>query len=356
MMPSFKRARKFYVLLIVLLFLGFGAVITHQAKRAVDKNKEQSSPLFLPADFSFAGEPVPVQSKVVQQRLQSELMEDRFWTQQIPLFWRRSQVWFPILEPILKKAGIPNDFKYLAIVESGLVNARSRSGAEGFWQFMPITAQKYGLEISATIDERRNPELATYAAVRYFKEAYDTLHSWTLVAASFNTGINGLIRKVAEHPDQSYYELDLGHQAGEYIYRTLAIKAIMEHPDKYGVDKKGFPSLEFGGSRKVKIDTVIESISHLALEMDADPRVIRLFNPWWLADPMPASKQKPRYLSIPIRHADEYSFWIGNFGLLFENFAANAVKENSEPEANPGQDPKGDSLRREDEKGVRDPG
>ncbi len=356
MMPRFERARKFYVLLLVLFFLGLGAVITHRAKRAVDKNKEQALPLFLPLDFSFAGEPVPVHSKLVQQRLKSELLDDPFWTQQIPLFWRRSQIWFPILEPILEKAGIPNDFKYLAIVESGLVNARSKSGAVGFWQFMPITAQKYGLEIGASVDERRNPELATHAAVRYFKEAYDTLHSWTLVAASFNTGINGLLRKVAAHPDRSYYEMDLGHQAGEYLYRTLAIKAIMEHPEKYGVDKTTFPSLAFGGSQRVRIDTVVHSISHLARHLHADEQVIRLFNPWWLADPLNATKQKPRYLAIPNRHATDYSFWIGNFGLLFENFAADAVKENPEPEADPSHDTQGDSLRGEAENAAQKPG
>lgn len=356
MISGFWRARKLYVLLLVLLLLGFGAIFTHRAKRAVDKNKEQVAPLFLPPDFSFAGEPIPVHSKVVQERLQSELLDDPFWTRQIPLFWRRSQIWFPILEPILKKAGIPNDFKYLAIVESGLVNARSRSGAEGFWQFMPITAQKYGLEVSATIDERRNSELATHAAVRYFKEAYDTLHSWTLVAASFNTGINGLLRKVALHPDQSYYEMDLGRQAGEYLYRTLAIKAIMEHPEKYGVDKTTFPSLSYGGNRRVKIDTLVHSISQLAEQLDADERVIRLFNPWWLTDPLAADKQKPRYLIIPNRHANEYSFWIGNFGLLFENYAADAVKKNQQPEAEHGQTINGDSIIREAEKSVRKPG
>ncbi|MDW8287191.1 MAG: lytic transglycosylase domain-containing protein, partial [Flammeovirgaceae bacterium] len=142
----------------------------------------------IPESFSFCGEAVPLKEPDVRERLDREMHINVFWHASTFLVIKRANKWFPRIEQILKEQGIPEDFKYLVVVESALTNVISPAGATGFWQLLPETAKVFGLEITEEIDDRYDPIKSTYAACKYIKQAYKKFGNWTLVAASYNMG------------------------------------------------------------------------------------------------------------------------------------------------------------------------
>jgi membrane-bound lytic murein transglycosylase D len=234
----------------------------------------------LPKAPEFCGEPVPLSDYSIRESLEKELLVNTYWQSQTLLFFKRCNRWFPVIEPILKKNGIPEDFKYIAVVESGFTNVVSPAGATGFWQLVDATARNYGLEITDEIDERYNIEKSTDAACRFFKEAYEKYHNWTLVAASYNMGMGGIDKQLEKQRTASYYDLFLNDETSRYVFRILAVKDILIRPKAYGFELRSkdlYPSLP---TYAVKVDSSISDLADFAIKQGSTYRTLKLLNPW----------------------------------------------------------------------------
>lgn len=237
-------------------------------------------PIPIPDSLKFAGEPVPLHYFDVREGLDRELQVNTFWHSQTVILLKKASRYFPVIEPILKKYGIPDDFKYLAVAESGLSQAVSPSKAVGFWQLLEGTAKDYGLEVNAEVDERYNIEKSTEVACKYLLKSYQKYGNWTMAAASYNFGSNGIDKQIDRQENDSYYNMVLGEETGRYVFRILAIKVIFENPQKYGffLDTRDlYPTLKF---QEVKVDSSITSIAQFARSFDTNYKMIKLFNPW----------------------------------------------------------------------------
>ena len=196
------------------------------------------------------------------------------------LYFKRANRFFPVIEPILEKNGIPNDFKYLALIESGLENVVSPAGAAGYWQFMEKTGREYGLEINEQVDERYHIEKSTEAACKYLLDAYKKYNDWALVAASYNTGMNRIDKELERQKTDNYYDLLLSQETARYMFRILAVKQIFAQPENYGfhIRKKDlYPPLEF---TEVSVDTTINDLVLFSKEHEISYKILKHFNPW----------------------------------------------------------------------------
>lgn len=236
--------------------------------------------LNIPKDLNFSGEKTPVENFYVRENLDRELLVNTYFQSQTLLYLKRANRWFPVIEPILKKNGIPDDFKYLALIESGFSNVVSPRGATGFWQIMKDAGEQYGLEINEEIDERYNVEKSTEAACRYLNDAYKKFNDWTLTAASYNMGIEGLLRQIEKQKNHSYYDLLLNDETSRYVFRILVVKEIMQNPKKYGflIRKKDlYPPI---GTLDVEVDSSIADLADFALKNGINYKTLKIFNPW----------------------------------------------------------------------------
>ncbi len=192
-----------------------------------------------PDSVSFCNERVPLEQKNVQEKLDKAMFKMSYLRRKTGVVLRRVDKWFPKLEKILAKNNIPDDFKYMAVIESNLNSeAVSPMGAVGFWQFIPSTAEAMGLNISEQSDDRKDPIKSTKAACKYLKRSYRQLNNWTNVAASYNMGVSGVRRRLHAQRKNSYYDLKLNRETAEYVYKIIALKEILENRDKYGHEKK----------------------------------------------------------------------------------------------------------------------
>ena len=185
--------------------------------------------------LDFCGEPVALHLQEVRERLEKELLLTIWDRPQVALWIKRSARYLPIIERMLRENNMPDDLKYVAIIESALrPHAGSRKGAVGFWQFLRSTGQKYGLRIDTKIDERRNIFSSTRAAINYFKALYEMLGSWTLSAAAYNMGELGLQSEMASQKSQDYYQLYLPLETQRFVFRIIAAKVIFTNPARFG--------------------------------------------------------------------------------------------------------------------------
>lgn len=234
----------------------------------------------MPERLEFCNERVPLERPDIKESFDRELLVNTYWQSQALLFIKRSHKWFPIIEPILKKNNVPDDFKYLAVIESGLTNAVSPAGARGFWQFMKSSGKEFGLEISDEVDERYHVEKSTEAACKYLKKSYAKFGNWTLAAASYNCGIAGLSRQLKKQNQDSYYDLLLNSETGRYVYRIVAVKEILDEPKKYGfqIRKKDLYYLE--PTLSIEIDTSIEDLVGFCDTLSINYKQLKYYNPW----------------------------------------------------------------------------
>jgi membrane-bound lytic murein transglycosylase D len=194
----------------------------------------EKEPASFMARLNFAKETLPLGDSKVERKMKKVLKTYNYNTTQTNRLQRKAAEWFPVIEPILAKYGIPNDFKYMPLVESGLKSGVSPKGAAGFWQFMPGTARTYGLRVNASVDERKNLHKSTVAACKYLKELYGIFESWTLVAAAFNVGDNHMKRQINRQNQDNYFKMKLNQETGKYVYKLISMKQIVEHPQRYG--------------------------------------------------------------------------------------------------------------------------
>jgi membrane-bound lytic murein transglycosylase D len=199
--------------------------------------------------LDFCGEPVDLEEQEIRERLEKELLLTLWDRPQVILWIKRSARYLPLIESLLKEQHLPDDLKYIAIAESALrPHVGSPKKAIGFWQFMAATGRKYDLKIDAEKDERRNIFKSTQAAIMYFKDLYDLFESWTLAAAAYNMGEEGLQAEILAQKTNNYYRLYLPLETQRYVFRVISAKIILENPEKYGFQFKQedfYPPLRF---------------------------------------------------------------------------------------------------------------
>ncbi|GAB1403506.1 hypothetical protein MASR1M74_06840 [Lentimicrobium sp.] len=261
----------------------------------------------LPATLDFAGEKVPLDVFYVREGLDREMLVNNYWHSNTMLLLKRAYRYFPMIEAVLKKNGIPDDFKYLALIESGLANVVSPSNAAGFWQFLDKTAQQYGLEVSTEVDERYHAVKATEAACAYLKSSFEIYKNWTLAAASYNAGMGRITRELNRQQVNNYYDLYLNAETTRYVYRIIALKLIYEHPTRYGYllrHKDMYPPIP---TYSVKIDTTIKNLITFAAAQNVNYRLLKEFNPWLRSDVLNVKPGKSYQIDLPLPGYITYS-------------------------------------------------
>ncbi|WP_439182678.1 transglycosylase SLT domain-containing protein [Carboxylicivirga taeanensis] len=259
------------------------------------------SALDIPASLNFAGEEVPVQRYDIKESFDRELLVNTYWQSQTILFIKRANRYFPIIEPILAEQGVPDDFKYLSLIESGFMpRAISPAGAVGLWQFMRATAREYGLEVNPEIDERYHIEKSTLAACKYIKKMHDHYGSWTLAAAAYNAGRAGVNRQLARQKTESYYDLLLGEETGRYVFRILAAKEILSSPEKYGFfvnPEDKYPVIE---TINIDVNTPVANFADFAQEYGTSYKELKNLNPWLREAHLTNSSRKTYSIQLPL--------------------------------------------------------
>ncbi|MFY8138117.1 MAG: lytic transglycosylase domain-containing protein [Flavobacteriales bacterium] len=234
----------------------------------------------LPEKIDFCGEEVPLNDPDASEKLDRELLVNSYWHSNTLLSIKRARRWFPVIEPILKENGVPDDFKYLALIESGLLNVTSPSGAVGYWQFLPETAIQYGLIVNDEVDERYNVEKSTQAACRYLKEAFARFGSWSMVAASYNMGMGGLAKQVQKQGQNNYFQLLLNDETARYVFRILSMKEIVNNADKYGFVIRPSDLYEPYKFSVVEVDSTIDDFAAFAKQYNLTYKQVKMLNPW----------------------------------------------------------------------------
>lgn len=253
----------------------------------------------VPENLEFAGEPLPLENPDILEKMDRELLVNTYWQSNGLLMFKRSQKYFPIIEPILAKNGVPDDFKYLAVIESGLMNVVSPAGARGIWQIMAATGKENGLEINDNVDERYNLEKATEVACKYLIEAKEELGSWTLAAAAYNAGVAGISRRLEEQQVTDYYDLLLGEETGRYLFRVVALKEILSHPSKYGFNFKEEDLYSNVPTFKIKVDTAVTDFAAFAKTYEINYKILKIHNPWLREAHLNNKSRKEYFIEIP---------------------------------------------------------
>lgn len=253
----------------------------------------------MPENLNFAGERVPVENPDILERMDRELLVNTYWQSNALLLFKRAHKYFPIIEPILKEEGVPDDLKYLAVIESGLTQARSPANAEGFWQILKGTGKEYGLEVNDNVDERYNIELATRVACKYLKKSYDRFGSWTAAAAAYNAGNYGVSKSLEAQNVAGYYDLLLGEETGRYVFRIVALKEIMSNPKKYGFNFTKNDLYQPITSYKVEVDTAVTDFVKFSERFGINYKILKIHNPWLRETHLNNKSRKKYYIEIP---------------------------------------------------------
>ena len=295
-------------LLVVAGSLIFAVQSTPEEKVALEKvitsdknvtDGYQISAIEIPEDLNFAGEPVPLEDPEILERVDREFLVNTYWQSNAILLMKRAHKYFPIIEPILAKNGIPDDFKYLAVAESGLQNVISPAGATGFWQIMKTTGREYGLEVNANVDERYHIEKSTQVACEYLNKWKDRFGTWTLTAAAYNAGPAGIQKYMGIQKVDDYYDLLLGQETGRYVFRILAIKEILSHPKKYGFELDVDDMYSEVPTFSVEVDTVVKDWADFAQLYEINYKILKRHNPWLREPHLNNASRKKYVIEIP---------------------------------------------------------
>lgn len=255
----------------------------------------------IPDNVTFAGERAPLEDPELRERFDRELHVNTYWQSNGLFMFKRANRFFPTIERILAEEGVPDDFKYLAVIESGLTDARSPAGASGFWQIMKQTGKEYGLEVNDNVDERYHLEKATRVAAKYLKESYNRFGNWTTAAAAYNAGNAGIGTRLEEQQVDNYYDLLLGQETGRYVFRILAIKQIMENPQQYGFNFRQSDLYSEVTTSRVPVDTAITNIASFAKRYGVNYKILKRHNSWLRENKLNNASRKQYYIEIPAR-------------------------------------------------------
>ena len=286
------------IILIVLVFLSFGI----SKSRFLTNGKESSYkiyPISIPKKVSFAGEEMSLDEDDLIERMDKEFLVNTYWQSNTILLLKRANKYFPQIEKILISEGVPTDFKYLALIESGLQNVTSPSGAKGFWQIMKTTGKEYGLEINGNVDERYNLSLSTRLACKYLKKAKDKFGSWTLAAAAYNRGISGVQNKITNQNQTAYENILFGEETKRYVFRIIALKNIVESPESFGFyikEEQMYKPIKY---KEIKIDIPLNNLSEFSKDLGLNYKNFKIHNPWLLENHLNNKSRKVYTISIP---------------------------------------------------------
>lgn len=288
------------VIAITSLFIkGIDKAKSEPPKSTSDKYEIQA--LELPENLNLAGERVPIERQHIRERMDRELLVNTYWQSNGLLLLKRANKYFPILEPLLKEYGLPDDFKYLAVAESALIDETSSVGAAGMWHFMKNTGKEYGLEINQNVDERYHIEKSTKVAAQYLIKAKERFGSWTLAAAAYNAGNYGVSRRLEAQGVTSYYDAFLPNETERYVLRIIALKEVLSNPRKYGFkfEEKDLYTME--KTRTIKVDSAITNIALFAKNFGLNYKELKLHNPWLRQNKLNNRSQKVYEIKIPIK-------------------------------------------------------
>lgn len=278
-----------------------------EPENGVDHSKYVVTSVPIPETLDFAGERTPLENFDVLEALDRELLINTYWQSHTMLLIKRAHRHFPVIEKILEKHGIPEDFKYLPVAESDLMNLTSPARAVGYWQFLKATAKEYGLEVNSEIDERYHLAKSTEAACKFLLRSYELYGSWTMAAASYNVGRTGLNRQIERQDNRYYYDILLNEETGRYVYRLLALKLIMSEPEKYGFifdDDELYQPIPV---YHVSVDTGVEDFAEFASRYSINYKVLKIFNPWLRDKKLSNTSGKTYQISIPRKGYREFS-------------------------------------------------
>ena len=291
-----------FILFSIVFIFSFSSKEHSDNILVLENLKEKYSIFALPKPSSniyFATERVPLENPDIWERYDKELLKNTYWQSNTLLLHKRAAKYFPIIEPILKKNNLPDDFKYLALIESGLENVTSPAGAKGFWQIMKSTAKEFNLEVNTEVDERYHIQKSTQAACDFLSSAKGKFGSWTLAAAAYNMGRTGLQKQMNRQKSYTYYDLLLNNETSRYVFRILAIKEIIENPKKYGFQLRTEDLYENIPTYTVMVDSTVSSWADFSREYGINYKILKLHNPWLRESYLNNKLKKKYYIEIP---------------------------------------------------------
>jgi hypothetical protein len=249
--------------------------------------------------YIFAGEAVPIQNFDVKERLDRELLVNTYWHSNTILCLKAAQRYLPMIEKALKEFNIPQDFKYIPIIETSLRNETSPAGAKGIWQFMKPVGDSYQLEINEEVDERFHYTKATQAACRHLLRYKQRFGSWTLAAAAYNAGEGNLNKELERQGENSYYNLSINDESSRYLFRLIALKEIVEHPEDYGFFINPDEKYNIPKTKSIEVKTSIADLGDWARRNGTTYRMLKVLNPWLRSSTLTNKLNKIYYIEIP---------------------------------------------------------
>lgn len=282
-----------------LLFSSYTGETKYENTEHTNQLPQMIRPVDLNKPFDFAGEPLPMDNFDVRERLDRELIVNSYRHSSTILNMKKAARYFPVIEPILAKNGIPDDFKYLAVAESDLSNATSPAGAKGVWQFMRGTARDYGLQVANEIDERYHLEKATEAACRHIRRLYKQFGSWTLAAAAYNVGQTRLKSEMDKQRGISLFDLNLNQETSRYVFRVVAFKEIISNPQNFGFDISDATYSPLNDYAVVEVNTSISSWGDFAQRYGTTYRMLKIYNPWLTTGSLQNKSGRVYWVKIP---------------------------------------------------------
>lgn len=293
-----KYFNQIVIVAVCIFALAIGTFAT--TKSSIDAVSQKGTSFYVPQTADFCGEAAPLEIHDVRERFDREVLVNANPHASTLLIIKRANRAFPVIEPILKKYNIPDDFKYLAVIESALVNAVSPAGARGIWQFMPETAREKGMEVNEFVDERYHLEKSTEAACKYLLIAKNKFGSWTLAAASYNGGMAGIQKQIDFQKVDNYYDLLLVEETSRYVFRILALKEIMKNPKDFGFEINPKDLYEVLPTQKIVIDSTILDLALFAKKQGINYKTLKIHNPWLREKQLQNTARKKYIFDMPL--------------------------------------------------------
>tara|TARA_B110001454_G_scaffold105801_1_gene99595 strand:- start:337 stop:1239 length:903 start_codon:yes stop_codon:yes gene_type:complete len=288
------------VLIITILF--YNAINKSDTDPETSTHKTYNiKALKFPENLNLAGERVPLEKNDIRERMDRELLVNTYWQSNGLLLIKRANKYFPILEPLLKKYGLPDDFKFLALAESAFIDETSSAGAAGIWHFMKTTGKEYGLEINSNVDERYNIEKSTKVAAEYLIKSKKRFNSWTLAAASYNAGNYGISKRLKTQQVDNYYDVKLPNETERYVFRIIALKEVISNPLKYGFAFDQEDLYTMPKTKTIKVDTTIVNITSFAKKFGITYKELKIHNAWLRENKLNNKSRKVYEIKIPIK-------------------------------------------------------
>lgn len=315
-MASGQHPKLFVYGALALLLLGGGVFIFSKSSPEAERGKLRAEqPLriapALPDKLTFAGEEMPLATPDVRERLEREVLINTFYHSATILTLKKANRWKEPMLKILKEQNIPEDFFYLMIAESGMRNATSPAGAQGFWQFMLPAARQYGLVVDESVDERNDPIKSTYAACRYLKAAYEKFGNWTMVAAAYNTGMAGAADQSQQQNNNNYYDLYWNAETARYVFRILAWKLLEQNPEQYGFKLFAEDLYTLTPCRTLTLQNGVHNLPVLAQQNGTNYKTLRMYNPWLRKVTLLVPPGKTYALYIPAKNGETPDAQVG---------------------------------------------